>query len=193
MSKNILIIHGHPVRETFIDCLKDTYKEAASNAGAEVREIVLRDLDFEINFKEGYRGNQSMEEDLIEAQKSISWADHLVFFYPNWWATYPALLKGFIDRVFLPGFAFNYQKGKPLPEQLLKGKTARLVVTMDSPVWYYYLVQKAPGHNSMRRAILEFCGLQPVRIKSLGPMRKSTEKQRLKWLQDMKRYGKEMT
>jgi NAD(P)H dehydrogenase (quinone) len=190
--KKILIIHGHPVKETFIDCLKDSYKDAAQKTGAEIREIVLRDLNFEINFKEGYRGNQALESDLTKAQEDILWADHLVFFYPNWWGTYPALLKGFIDRAFLPGFAFKYRKSGQLPEQLLRGKTARLVVTMDTPVWYYYLVQKAPGHHSMRKAILEFCGIQPVRISSLGPMRSSSDKQRNKWISQMRHLGKKM-
>ncbi len=190
--KNILIIHGHPVRETFIDCLKDSYAMAAEAAGAKIKELVLRDLNYEVNFKEGYRGNQELEADLVHAQELISWADHLVFFYPNWWATYPALLKGFIDRTFLPGFAFKYRNNSKLPEQLLRGKTARLVVTMDTPVWYYYLVQKAPGHHSMRKGILEFCGVQPVRISSLGPMRGSTEKQRNKWVQQMRKLGKKM-
>jgi NAD(P)H dehydrogenase (quinone) len=190
--KKILIIHGHPVKETFIDCLKDSYKDAAQKAGAETREIVLRDLNFEINFREGYRGSQALEGDLTKAQEDIMWADHLVFFYPNWWATYPALLKGFIDRAFLPGFAFKYRKSGQLPEQLLRGKTARLVVTMDTPVWYYYLVQKAPGHHSMRKGILEFCGIQPVRISSLGPMRSSSDKQRNKWIAQMRKIGRKM-
>jgi NAD(P)H dehydrogenase (quinone) len=190
--KKILIIHGHPVKETFIDCLKDSYKDAAQKAGAEIREIVLRDLNFEINFSEGYRGSQALEGDLTKAQEDIMWADHLVFFYPNWWATYPALLKGFIDRAFLPGFAFKYRKSGQLPEQLLRGKTARLVVTMDTPVWYYYLVQKAPGHHSMRKGILEFCGIQPVRISSLGPMRSSSDKQRNKWIAQMRKIGRKM-
>ncbi len=190
--KNILIIHGHPVRETFIDCLKDTYKTAAEEAGAQVRELVLRDLNFEINFREGYRGSQQLEKDLVEAQKDILWSDHLVFLYPNWWTTYPALLKGFIDRTFLPGFAFKYKKRRPTPDKLLLGRTARLIVTMDTPVWYYYLVQKAPGHHSMRKGILEYCGIEPVRITSLGPMRKSTEKQRIKWIHLMRKIGKKM-
>ncbi|MBU2465854.1 MAG: NAD(P)H-dependent oxidoreductase, partial [Bacteroidetes bacterium] len=130
MSKNILIIHGHPVNDTFIDQLQQAYTDAAKSRAASVRKLVLREKHFNINFSEGYRGNQALEKDLIEAQEAISWADHLVFFYPNWWGTYPALLKGFIDRTFLPGFAFKYRSGRTDPERLLKGKTARLVVTM---------------------------------------------------------------
>jgi NAD(P)H dehydrogenase (quinone) len=187
--KNVLIIHGHPVNDTFVDQLTERYISGVLKAGSEVKELVLKNLNFNINFKEGYRGNQQLEPDLQKAQELILWADHLVFFYPNWWATYPAMLKGFIDRTFLPGFAFKYRKGSAKPEQLLLGKTARLVVTMDSPVWYYYLVQRAPGHHSMRQGILHFCGIKPVRITSLGSMKKSTPKQRQKWLDLMLKFG----
>jgi NAD(P)H dehydrogenase (quinone) len=76
---------------------------------------------------------------------------------------------------------------------LLVGKTARLVVTMDTPVWYFYLVQKAPGHHSMRKAILEFCGIHPVKISSLGPIRSSSVHKRTKWIAQMKKLGRKMT
>lgn len=187
--KNILVIFGHPVNNTFADSLKNTYVLAAQHTGATVKELVLRELDFEINFREGYRGSQELEPDLKHAQELISWADHLVFFYPNWWATYPALLKGFIDRTFLPGFAFKYRKNNPIPEKLLTGKTARLVVTMDAPPWYYYLHNFAPGHHAMRKGVLHFCGIKPVRISSIGPIRASSERKREKWIKLMEKIG----
>lgn len=188
--RKILIIQAHPVKNTFADQILESYKTAALSSGSEVKCLVLKQLKFEINFSEGYRGNQPLEPDLQMAQEMIAWADHLIFIYPNWWGTYPALLKGFIDRTFLPGFAFKYRENHPLPIQLLKGKTARLIVTMDTPLWYYNLVQRAPGHHSMRKAILEFCGISPVRISSLGPMRKASESRRNKWLQQIERFGK---
>lgn len=186
---NILIIHGHPVKNSFADQLTDAYTKGALNSGAEVKTLVLKDLDFEINFREGYRGTQELEADLLHAQELIKWADHLVFMYPNWWNTFPALLKGFIDRTFLPGFAFKYRNGRKNHDQLLLGKTARLVVTMDTQIWYYKWVQGAPGHKAMKKGILEFCGIKPVRISSVGPMRKLDEKQRKKWLVKMENYG----
>jgi putative NADPH-quinone reductase len=189
MSKNILIIHGHPVNDSFMDQLQQAYIEAARANGASIRQLVLRELQYEINFKEGYRGNQALEPDLLAAQEAISWADHLVFFYPNWWGTYPALLKGFIDRTFLPGFAFRYKTGRTDPDRLLKGKTARLVVTMDSPKWYYYLVQFAPGHHAMRKGLLHFVGIKPVKITTLGLLRKADEKRRASWLKLMGKMG----
>ncbi len=190
--KKILIINGHPVQDTFVDKLTAAYKEGATTAGATIQELVLKKLHFDINFREGYRGDQQLEADLIHAQELISWADHLVFFYPNWWGTYPALLKGFIDRTFLPGFAFRYRKNKRTAEKLLKGKTARLVVTMDTPIWYYYWVQLAPGHHSMRKSILHFCGIQPVKINSFTPLRSATESKKTAWLKTMFIKGKQL-
>jgi putative NADPH-quinone reductase len=123
------------------------------------------------------------------AQEMIRWADHLVFFYPNWWSTFPALLKGFIDRTFLPGFAFKYRTGNRTPEKLLTGKSARLIVTMDNSPWYYRWVLKQPGHNAMKRGTLQFCGINPVRITTVGPVKTSSEKTRQKWLRSISRLG----
>ncbi len=188
--KKILVILGHPVRDTFADSLKSAYIQAAQQTGATVKELNLRDLKFDINFSEGYKGSQDLEPDLKLAQELIIWADHLVFFYPNWWATMPALLKGFIDRTFLPGFAFKYRKNNPLPEKLLKGKSARLVVTMDSPGWYYRLFVGAPGHKAMRTGVLHFCGIRPVKISSIGPVRSSSDRKRDSWIKLMERIGR---
>lgn len=190
--KKILIINGHPVQDTFVDKLTNAYREGATSSGAIIRELVLKKLHFDINFREGYRGDQQLEADLVHAQELIAWADHLVFFYPNWWGTYPALLKGFIDRTFLPGFAFRYRKDKRTPEKLLTGKTARLVVTMDTPIWYYYWVQCAPGHHSMRKNILHFCGIRPVKINSFSPLRGTTESKKAAWLKTMFIKGKQL-
>ena len=91
------------------------------------------DLDFNSILKHGYRQWTELEPDLLMIQQDIVDADHLVFEYPTWWGTCPALLKGLIDRVFLPGFAFKYRDNSLFWDKLLKGNTARLIVTMDTP------------------------------------------------------------
>ncbi|MCK9290947.1 MAG: NAD(P)H-dependent oxidoreductase [Bacteroidales bacterium] len=187
--KKILIIHAHPVMDSFADQLSDAYANAAQGAGSQVQLLILRDLNFELNFSQGYRGRQELEPDLQHAQQLIDWADHLVFIYPNWWTTFPALLKGFMDRTLLPGFAFKYKNGRKYHEKLLIGKTARLVVTMDKPSWYYRWVEGAPGHKAMRKGILGFCGIKPVYISSVGPMRELDEAKRVRWLKKMETYG----
>lgn len=190
--KKILIILGHPVKDTFSGQLFENYKQGALSSGAEVKELVLRDLKFELNFSSGYRGSQELEPDLVKAQELITWAEHLVLIYPNWWSTFPALLKGFIDRTFLPGFAFKYRKGSLLWDKLLTGRSARLIITMDTPPWYYWLVYRRPGHNAMKRGILEFCGIRPVKITTIGSLKISSEQKRQQWLHKVKAMGRKM-
>ncbi len=190
MKKKILLIHAHPVDDSFADQLVQAYTSGAEEGGHELRTILLKKLDFDLNFSKGYRGNQELEPDLAEAQQHIAWADHLVFVFPNWWGTYPALLKGFIDRVFLPGFAFRYNNGHRFPDKLLKGKSARLVMTMDNPRWYYFLVLGAPAYRSLRKAVLHFCGIKPVNTFTISSIRFASEKQKQEWLYKAREFGK---
>lgn len=188
-QKKILIINGHPDKGSFCYALAESYKKGADKAGAICKTIHLIDLNFNPILPHGYRHASYFEPDLVQAQKEILEANHLVFVYPNWWSTYPALLKGFIDRVFLPKFAFKYHKNDPFWDKLLKEKTARLIVTMDTPKWYYWLINKSSGHNSMKIGVLEFCGIKPVKIKSFGPVNASTETKRDTWLLEAETLG----
>jgi NAD(P)H dehydrogenase (quinone) len=189
MKNKTLIINGHPNKESFCFALAQSYKKGADAAGISCKLINLIDLDFNPILTYGYSKISVLEPDLLQAQQDITDADHLVFVYPTWWGTYPALLKGFFDRVFLPGYAFKYRKDSPLWDKLLKGKTARLIVTMDAPWWYYALVYRSPGHNSMKRAILEFCGIKPVRVTAFAPIKSSDAKRRNQWLQVVESLG----
>ncbi len=187
--KNILIVNGHPDKEIFCFALAASYKKGADNAGVNCKVINLIDLKFNPILTNGYREKSALEPDLMEAQQNILAADHLVIIYPNWWSTYPALLKGFIDRVFLPNFAFKYLENSPIPAKLLKGKTARIIVTMDTPKWYYWLIYRSPGHNSMKKGILEFSGISPVKITAFAVVKSSTVAKRKKWLDVVEALG----
>ncbi len=188
--KKILIINGHPDKESFCFALAENYKKGADAAGADCKLINLADLKFNPILTYGYRKISELEQDLIEAQKDILAADHLVFVYPNWWSTYPALLKGFIDRTFLPNFAFKYHAKGPFWDKLLKGKTARLIVTMDTPSWYYWLINKNAGHNSMKIGILKFSGVNPVKLTAFATIKSSDDKKRKQWLDEVEALGK---
>ncbi len=117
-----------------------------------------------------------LEEDLVEAQRLIKWANHLVFVFPVWWSAPPALLKGFLDRVFLPGFAFKYREDSSQWDKLLKGKSARLIITSDAPVFWLYAMYFHPALNMMKKAVLEFCGVTPVSVTSFGSIKNANEK-----------------
>jgi putative NADPH-quinone reductase len=101
----------------------------------------------------------------------------------------PALMKGFIDRVFLPGFAFKFRDGSALWDRLLTGRSAHLLVTMDTPPWYFRWVYRMPGHNQMKRTILEFSGIKPVKVSSFGPLKNSNQQKRAKWLEQVYAFG----
>lgn len=189
MSKRILIIVGHPRTGSFSHALAEAYRDGAASAGHSVSVIDLATLAFDPVLHAGYATPQSLEPALADAQRAIAAADHLVFAYPNWWGSMPAILKGFIDRTFLPGFAFRYRKGSQWWDKLLTGKSARLLVTMDTPPFYYRWIYRAPGHNQMRRTILEFCGVKPVRISTFAPARFSTPEKRQQWLADARKLG----
>ncbi|WP_064119516.1 NAD(P)H-dependent oxidoreductase [Pseudomonas fluorescens] len=182
MGKRILLILGHPSGTSFCAALAERYIQSAIDAGHEVRQLRLGELDFDPVLREGYQQIQVLEEALSAAQSDILWAEHLTLVYPIWWGGIPALLKGFFDRVFLPGFAFKYRKGKAFPDKLLKGRTAHLLVTMDTPPWYYRWFYHMPGLHQVRKTTLEFCGIKPLRTLTFGPVLGSSEPQRKTWL-----------
>ena len=189
MTARILVILGHPQQESFCGAIATAYATGARETGSEVREILLGNLNFDPMRRGGYSTEQPLEQDLVSAQESILWAQHIVFVYPLWWGAMPALLKGFIDRVFVPDFAFRYRKGSKLWERLLKGRSAHLFVTMDSPPWYYRWICRMPGHKQMKQAILGFSGVKPVGITNFGSVRNSTLAQREKWLAQARTAG----
>lgn len=190
--KNILVIQAHPDKGSFVSELAQRYAQAAMTAGADCHLVHLADLTFDLSLKNGYKQPTELEPDLVTMQEKISLANHLVFVYPTWWGTYPALLKGFIDRIFLPGFAFKYRKDSLFWDKLLNGKSARLITTMDTPGWYYKLIYRSPGHNSLKHSILEFCGVKPVKITSFRPIKTSNLNQREKWLREVENLGKRL-
>ncbi|MFD0586555.1 NAD(P)H-dependent oxidoreductase [Paenibacillus sp. GCM10027627] len=189
MKSNILVLIGHPYPKSFCSALAAAYREGASVTGANIKIIDLSAISFDPNLKNGYHKRTDLEPELMEAQDMVSWADHLVLIYPNWWGTMPAVFKGFFDRVFLPGFAFKMKENSSQWEKLLKGKTARLIVTSDTPSWLNRLIYRRAGLQTMRKNILMFCGINPVRITEINPVTKSTPEQREKWLQRVKQLG----
>lgn len=187
--KKILIINGHPDKQSFCFALAEMYKKGADTNGVNCKLVHLIDLKFNPILTYGYRLVSALEPDLIKIQQDILDSDHLVFVYPNWWATLPALLKGFLDRVLLPNFAFKYHAKGPFWDKLLVGKSARLIVTMDTPKWYYWLVNRRAGHNAMKLGILEFCGIEPVKISVFTPVKTSDTQKRNKWLKEVEALG----
>lgn len=189
MKKRILVILGQPDGKSYGGALAQAYAEGARAAGADVKEIRLGEIEFNPAPRPGQLKPGQFEPDLVQAQDAIKWAEHLVFVYPIWWGTIPALLKGFIERVFTPGFAVNFRDGSFRWDKLLAGRSARLIVTLNTPSLVYRWILGRPGHTTMRRTVLKFCGIKPVRITEVGPIKNSTDAQRARWLQGVRALG----
>lgn len=190
MSKTrTLVVLGHPDSNSLSGQLAEEYVNSATSAGKVVRYLKLGEIEFNPVLKHGYKQRQELEPALAHFWDSIVWAEHIVFFYPIWWGAMPALLKGALDRVLLPGKAFKYRENSQFWDRLLEGRSAHLFTTMDTPPWYYRLVYRMPGHNQMKRTILEFCGIKPVKIHSFGPVRFAKPEKIEKWVSTVRRYG----
>lgn len=183
--KKIALVLGHPDSASFCGSIARTYCDSATAAGHAVRVLALGDMQFDPILRHGYRQRQELEDCLREAQEAITWASHLVFVYPIWWGSMPALLKGFFDRTLLPGYAFRYRKDSQFWDKLLTGRSAQVFMTMDTPPWYYRFVYGMPSHRQIKRTILGFCGIAPVRITSFGPVRYADEALRSRWLAEV--------
>lgn len=190
--KKTLIINGHPNADSFNAALCSSYKTGAQNAGAEVKEIVIRDLKFNPNLAHGYQKRTELEPDLLDAWEKIKWADHLVWVHPVWWGGLPAITKGFIDRLFLPGFTFQYRENSVWWDKLLTGKSAHIITTLDQPSLYYRFAFGRASVNQLKKSTLEFCGVKPVKVSYFGPVKNATLEQRNEWLEKSRKMGEKL-
>ena len=189
--KKILVIRAHTREDSFCNALTEQYTAGAKKTGNEIKIIDLRKLDLEGFLKNGHNPSPEMTPDLQNAQQLISWADHLTFTYPTWWATPPAILKLFIERVIEPGFAYKYLESKgsiPKWDKLLTGRSARVLSTMDSPPLYMNFIVGDPG-GKMMKDIITFTGMKFVGKHYFGSVRTSSKKQRKQWLERAYRVG----
>lgn len=166
-----LILDGHPDGGRLISSLLDAY-QAALPAGIAVERIAVRDLAFDPVLARGYSADQPWEPDLRRLAEAIDACDHLVVAFPLWWGAEPAALKGLLDRVLLPGWAFRYHRDDPMWDRLLAGRSADLIVTMDTPPWYLRLVFGDPVMKRWKRQVLGFVGFKPVRVFRFGATRR---------------------
>jgi putative NADPH-quinone reductase len=184
---NILLIDGHPDpdRARFVHALADAYAEGAKFAGRDVRRLELATLDFPLLRSRAEWTDGKAPPAIAAAQEDIRWAEHIVFLYPLWLGDMPALLKGFLEQVARPGFAVG--EGK-MPKGLLAGRSARLIVTMGMPAFFYRFYFGAHSVKSFERNILKFVGIKPVEHTLIGNVEGDAEA-RARWLQTLFELG----
>lgn len=174
-KKKVFILLGHPNKDTLNGALADEYEKGAREIHCEVRRMNIGDMQFDPILHKGYKMRQELEPDLVKFQENVKWADHFVIFYPSWWSTMPALLKGLFDRVWLPGFAYNFVNGGYLWKRLMKGKSASMITTSDTAPIIQRLVF-GDTTNELRKGILWFSGFGPIYVHKFGYLKHFGEK-----------------
>lgn len=167
--QRILVVQGHPdpAPERLCRALADAYAQGAAEGGHEVRRVDIAHLDVPFLASQAEFEKGSVPPGLGAAAADFGWASHIVLIHPLWLGTLPAKLKAFLEQVIRPGVAFRYRK-EGFPEQLLKGKTARIVVTMGMPGFAYRWFYGAHGIRGVARSILGFVGIKPVHVTYIG-------------------------
>ncbi|MES2597308.1 MAG: NAD(P)H-dependent oxidoreductase [Verrucomicrobiota bacterium] len=173
---HVLVIDAHPRESSFCHALAEAAAAGATAASHEVRLLALRELHFDLN----HRG-QPLEPCLLQAQEDILWAQHLIIIHPVWWGSMPALLKGWLDRVLQPGFAFGEREDGSY-QPLLTGRTATVISTLDTPLPVYRWLLGAPSVRALSDSTLRFCGIRPAQVLLLSALRHSTRQHRQCWL-----------
>lgn len=187
--KKILILCGHPDKDTFSGTVAEHYQVGAEDAGHTVERVNIGELNFDPILHKGYKEIQHLEPDLIALQDKFRNADHIMIVYPNWWCTMPALLKGLFDRFWLPGFAFNFNKQTKQIEKHLKGKTGRVINLSGTHSPFNMWWKFGDYTNEIQYGILEFAGIR-TNVTSLGPCEKVSDEIRAKWLKEVENLGK---
>jgi putative NADPH-quinone reductase len=180
----VVVIAGHPdPAPHFGHALADAYEKAAREAGHEVKRIDVARLEVPFLRSQDEWRAIAPPPALREAQAAIAWAEHLVIVFPLWLGDMPALLKAFFEQVLRPGFAIGDKF-----RRLLKGRSARLVVTMGMPGFFYRLYYRGHSVKSLKRNVLEFCGISPVRTSLIGLV--EAPRSRDKWLAKVSALGR---
>ena len=168
--KNILIITAHPTDKNLTTGIADIYKTQKEEQGHNVEVIDLYKAEkqfpfytYDLLFKEALTDTQ------IYYQEKVTNADEIVFVYPFWWGTIPAILKNWIDSVFTMGFAAKYENGRPVG--MLKGKSVRIFSTSGAPTFIYCLNGiRGANKKIWKKTIIEFCGMEFLGFHLYGGM-----------------------
>lgn len=190
-SSKIAIIQGHPDQSNSHYChaIAKAYSEGAITKNHTVTIIDASSLTLPFLRNQEEFESDTIDESVLNIQNIITNADHIVIIYPLWLGIMPASLKHFFEQVIRPSFAFKKEKNKSIPKKLLKGKSARIIVTMGMPSIIYQWLYHAHSLKSFEQLILRFVGFSPIHHTIIGRIDSISDKRRLQWLKRIKRLG----
>ena len=183
-----LILRAHPNPESFNSGLAEAYADAAAAAGLTVETVDTDALDFDLRLRHGHAKDQALEPALRQLMQQVEEAAHIVVASPVWWGSVPASFKGLIDRLFLPGWAFR-SGTSAFPERGLRGRTARVLLTMDAPGWWDRFIYGKSASRQLEKAWLEFVGMKSLGVERFTAIEKTDAKARQAMLDRAARLG----
>lgn len=189
MAKRIFIWVGHPKSGSLCEGLADAYQAGAAGGGSDLLRMNLSEMSFDTGFSGYGDGMPQLEPDLEAWQDAIAWADHLLFVHPYWWGGMPTKAKAVLDRALTPGFGFKYHAKGVAWDKLLKGKTADVIITSDTPPLIDTLLYRKPARRVMRNQVLGFCGVKTKNMVQFGSVKIASEKKLGKWIGRAERMG----
>ncbi|MBC6971172.1 NAD(P)H-dependent oxidoreductase [Bacillus sp. Xin] len=190
---NILIVYAHPNPSSFNANILEHVQKGLQETDHSVTLLDLYKEQFNpvLIFNEDKRRRDLVYEEETERYRNlVKEADSFIFIYPIWWWGMPAILKGFIDRVFVAGFAYKYEG--VMPKGLLIGKTAWVINTLDSPLWYVALLYRSADWVIIKKGILRFCGIRQIKRSVFQSIKTSKVAKREKWLLEIKEKAKKL-
>ena len=191
MRRNIVILNGHPdpASKGLCHALAEAYAEGARSSGHTVRRLDIAALQFGLLHSQAEFARSADSPAILAAQETLTWANHLVVVFPLWLGDMPALLKAFFEQTLRPGFAFiDRPSGFPIGK--LKGRSARIIVTMGMPAFLYRWYFLAHGLKTLERNILRFVGIAPVRSTVLGGIGQRSRESIARALDEVKALGR---
>lgn len=187
-----LIIYAYPHDQGYMSAILESVKEGlGKNELCEVIDLYQETFNPTLYFdKEHKRRDLQYNQEMKQYREKILWADQLIFIFPIWWSGMPAILKGFIDRVFTKGFAYGFDG--ILMKGYLKNKSAWIITSYDAPFFYGRFLQQDYG-SVLKNQILKSCGVSPIRQDVLPNIKGSTIQKRVKFLEKIKVRATKMT
>jgi putative NADPH-quinone reductase len=191
MGLRILIVQGHPDCRSPHLChmLAQAYAEGAGAAGHEVDLVEPARLVFPLLSSPAEWRHGTLPPQLAGVQEAIRQADHLVLLYPLWLGDMPAVLKGFLEQVARPGFAVASSGIRLSGDGLLRGRTARVVVSTPLAAPVYRWLHGAHSLKLVRRSVLAPAGIAPMRATVVGNMDALSEAEVERWCGRLRRLG----
>lgn len=191
MSKSIVLIQGHPDPDPNHLCraLASSYVAGAGAAGHAVTVIDVAELEFPILRRSAAYDFEPVPQSLAPARDAILAADHIVVVFPLWLGSLPALTKAFFEQVLHRRDMFEQTGHGKWPKGRLRGKSARMVVTMGMPAAVFRIWFLGHGVKAVERGILAVVGVRPIRETLFGNVEGIGDATRLKWIARMRRLG----